>query len=286
MWWPLFPSGGKLVGVAIIEAPTLCHARTRVALRVAPLRRDQYLDNGAACILAAAGVRCLRSTCRRSVGPNPPLVTRSPHRFSSLSERGRTATDAGNHLRARTLHLFQSRYCGRFRTMLEVQTRSAIPELDFANANSCGARLLRLVVIVAVTTGVVAPVKADEGGLSFWIPGFFGSLSAAPQVPGFTLTEVYYHASVEASGSLAFARQVPIGTFSPTLAGTFSGNLKGDANLGFVAPGYVFATPVLGGQAAIAALLPFGRDTATLNANLAGTLVARVIRTEGTVASA
>jgi hypothetical protein len=26
--------------------------------------------------LAAGGVRCLGSTCRRSVGPNPPLVTR------------------------------------------------------------------------------------------------------------------------------------------------------------------------------------------------------------------
>ena len=25
--------------------------------------------------LAAGGVRCLGSTCRRSVGPNPPLVT-------------------------------------------------------------------------------------------------------------------------------------------------------------------------------------------------------------------
>src|SRR5580693_3265466 len=27
--------------------------------------------------LAAGGVRCLGSTCRRSVGPNPPLVTQS-----------------------------------------------------------------------------------------------------------------------------------------------------------------------------------------------------------------
>jgi hypothetical protein len=135
-----------------------------------------------------------------------------------------------------------------------------------------GARLLLVIAVAGIATAVGAPAKADEGGLSFWIPGFFGSLSAAPQVPGFTLTEVYYHASVKASGSLPFARQVPIGTFSPTLAGTFSGNLNADANLGFVAPGYVFATPVLGGQAAIAALVPFGRESATLNANLNGTL--------------
>jgi hypothetical protein len=34
--------------------------------------------------LAADGARCLRSTCRRSVGPNPPLVTRCCRRRSKL----------------------------------------------------------------------------------------------------------------------------------------------------------------------------------------------------------
>ena len=33
MWWLYFRRGGKLVGVAIIEAPTLYHARTRVSVR-------------------------------------------------------------------------------------------------------------------------------------------------------------------------------------------------------------------------------------------------------------
>ena len=33
MWWLYFRRGGKLVGIAIIEAPTLYHARTRVAVR-------------------------------------------------------------------------------------------------------------------------------------------------------------------------------------------------------------------------------------------------------------
>jgi hypothetical protein len=35
--------------------------------------------------LAAGGVRCLGSTCRRSVGPNPPLVTLSGSQRSKLS---------------------------------------------------------------------------------------------------------------------------------------------------------------------------------------------------------
>jgi hypothetical protein len=29
---------------------------------------------------------------------------------------------------------------------------------------------------------------ADEHGVSFWIPGFFGSLAATPQQPGWSLT--------------------------------------------------------------------------------------------------
>jgi hypothetical protein len=33
MWWLYFRRAGKLVGVAIIEAPTLYRARTRVAVR-------------------------------------------------------------------------------------------------------------------------------------------------------------------------------------------------------------------------------------------------------------
>ena len=27
---------------------------------------------------------------------------------------------------------------------------------------------------------------ADESGVSFWVPGFFGSLAATPQVPGWS----------------------------------------------------------------------------------------------------
>jgi hypothetical protein len=33
MWWVYFRRGHELVGAAIIEAPTLYHARTRVAVR-------------------------------------------------------------------------------------------------------------------------------------------------------------------------------------------------------------------------------------------------------------
>jgi hypothetical protein len=103
-------------------------------------------------------------------------------------------------------------------------------------------------------------------------PGFFGSLAATPQQAGFSIREIYYHTSVNAGGSVAFARDVPVGNLTANLSGTLNANLKADANLGFLAPSYVFATPVFGAQAAVALLIPFGRTTATLNANVAGSL--------------
>src|SRR5437016_12888195 len=52
---------------------------------------------------------------------------------------------------------------------------------------------------------------ADEGGVSFWVPGFFGSLAAAPQQPGWSLTSIYYHTSVTAGADVARAREFEIG---------------------------------------------------------------------------
>jgi hypothetical protein len=45
-----------------------------------------------------------------------------------------------------------------------------------------------------------------------------------------------------------------------------------------VAPGYVFATPVLGGQAAVAVAIPFGREAAAVNANVVGILGPHTVR--------
>jgi hypothetical protein len=112
--------------------------------------------------------------------------------------------------------------------------------------------------------------SADEGGVSFWVPGFFGSLAAAPQQPGWSFATIYYHTSVSAGGDVAFARQVSRGNITVPFSGALNATLKGDADLGMAIPSYVFATPVLGGQAAIALLVPFGRSQASVDATLAG----------------
>jgi len=54
---------------------------------------------------------------------------------------------------------------------------------------------------------------ADEDGISFWIPGFFGSLAAVPQQPGWSLTAINYYENVSASGNVAVASEIGLGQF-------------------------------------------------------------------------
>src|SRR6266702_5632396 len=113
---------------------------------------------------------------------------------------------------------------------------------------------------------------ADEDGVSFWLPGRFSSLAATPQVPGWSMAEVYYHTSVSAFGAAAAAREIRIGRFSPTVNVNLNLHLNAQADLLLLNPTYTFATPVLGGQLAIGVTGLFGRSAATLD----GTLTAAV----------
>src|ERR1700722_8291273 len=47
---------------------------------------------------------------------------------------------------------------------------------------------------------------ADEGGVSFWLPGTYGSLAAVPAVPGWSFSAFSYYASVSAGGSADFVK--------------------------------------------------------------------------------
>src|SRR5712672_3303651 len=60
---------------------------------------------------------------------------------------------------------------------------------------------------------------ADEGGVSFWIPGLFGSLAATPQQPGFSFTAINYYTNVSAGADVAAARQVSRGNITANLSG-------------------------------------------------------------------
>lgn len=91
-------------------------------------------------------------------------------------------------------------------------------------------------------------VRADEGGVSFWMPGFSGSFAAAPQQPGLGVAVIYYHTTVSADGAVGYARQVKRGNFTTNASASLTAKLEADANIGMLIPSYTFATPVRGGQ--------------------------------------
>jgi hypothetical protein len=111
---------------------------------------------------------------------------------------------------------------------------------------------------------------ADEGGVSFWIPGLFGSLAAAPQQPGWSMTTIYYHTSVSAGGDVAFARQVNRGRITTNFTGNLPAHLDADADLALVIPTYVFARKVLGGQLSVGMIGIAGRNDVSVDATLTG----------------
>src|SRR4051812_4319710 len=126
--------------------------------------------------------------------------------------------------------------------------------------------------LVAIAVLILCPdiSRADEGGVSFWLPGQYASLAATPQVPGWALGTVYYHANVSASGNVAASREITVGRIPANVNVNLDLSLRGQADLVVLAPTYTFATPVLGGQLSVGVASWFGRSSG----NLAGTLTA------------
>ena len=129
-------------------------------------------------------------------------------------------------------------------------------------------------VVVLLGVGILSLTSsisiADESGTSFWLPGTYGSLAAAPETPGWAIASVYYHTSVSAGADVAAAREIQIGRFNPTLNVNLNANLNASADLAIIVPSYVFATPVLGGQLAV----QMGTIVGSTSANVNGTLMA------------
>ena len=118
-----------------------------------------------------------------------------------------------------------------------------------------------LAVVLAVTGFATQPALADEGGISFWLPGNFGSLAAAPGTPGWSWATVYYHTDVSSGAGQQFPR-----------GGRVDVGISGKGDLAFFGPTYVFATPVLGAQLSVSVLGVGGRNEATAALSLTGPL--------------
>ena len=131
-------------------------------------------------------------------------------------------------------------------------------------------RSLAASAALAIGTVVSLPAisLADENGVSFWLPGLFGSLAAVPQQPGWAFTIANYFTSVGASGAVAASREITIGRFNPTVSVNFNVNLNTKFEAVLLNPSYVFATPVLGGQLTLGMLALVGNNNTDLNGTL------------------
>lgn len=112
---------------------------------------------------------------------------------------------------------------------------------------------------------LVAPRSAwaDAGGLSFWLPGTFGSLAATPVTPGWSWAQIYLHLGQRAGGGTNFV--TTNGIRGSVVAGL---NARADALVEGVT--YTFGSPVLGGQAGFSVLAAPGNLGVGINASLTG----------------
>jgi hypothetical protein len=118
---------------------------------------------------------------------------------------------------------------------------------------------LACVIAALLPLAVSDGASADEAGVSFWLQGQFGSFAAAPSNPGWSFESTSYHARAAAGAGVSFAR-----------GGGFQAGMKSPTDFVMVTPTYVFATPVLGGQATVGMTALYGRNTTSVSATLTG----------------
>jgi hypothetical protein len=145
-------------------------------------------------------------------------------------------------------------------------------EQPAALAGAIKTGLVWCAIALAAVVSVPKYALADEGGVSFWIPGFFGSLAAAPQQPGWSLATINYYTNVSAGGNVALAREFEIRNLPANIQAQINASLHATADIGMVIPTYVFATPFLGGQASVSMIAGYGGSNASLNGSVAGTV--------------
>ena len=117
---------------------------------------------------------------------------------------------------------------------------------------------------VILVAALVSPTfsnfaMADEGGVSFWLPGDFGSYAAVPSQPGWLFESTYYHASAAASSGISFPR-----------GGGIEAGVKSPTDYFLFTPTYTFETQIFGAQAAFGTTVLFGRNSTEVSKTLTG----------------
>jgi len=172
--------------------------------------------------------------------------------------------------------------------------RGCKPEA-LVGSNFCASRLfvsrvvigyLHFVAVLCIIAGIACPIGvslADEGGVSFWVPGTYGSLAAVPGVPGWSLAIINYYASVSAAADVAAAREVMIGNLGRTINVNPNANFKGSGDSIWVTPSYTFVTPVFGGQFALSMMGLVGRTIGDVGGTLTASSGGLPVTRQGTI---
>ena len=112
------------------------------------------------------------------------------------------------------------------------------------------------------------PQRADaaEGGISFWLPGLFGSMAAVPGTPGWSWATIYYHPEVGSGANAQFPR-----------GGRIDLGIAGQGDLIVFGPTYTFGIPELGGAVGSVSVFAFGgRSTASVSLGVICSMVPSV----------
>ena len=119
------------------------------------------------------------------------------------------------------------------------------------------AAAFALLGMIGAATLASQRAVADESGVSFWLPGNYGSLAAVPLPPGWSFSTTNYYTSVSAAKSVDFQ-----------IGGGVQAGLNARADLQYSTLAYAFPTPVLGGEA----VLSMSSIVANVNTSVFGTL--------------
>jgi hypothetical protein len=142
----------------------------------------------------------------------------------------------------------------------EILLRTNYLHPDIPGISRTAVRRVLMICCLAAALAFLSPAAyADEGGVSFWLPGQMGSFAAMPGDPGWSLPLIQYRYSGDAGAGKAFER-----------GGQITAGLKANYDLYMLSPTYAFGTPVAGGQASLGLTGLFGSMNVNVNATLTG----------------
>jgi hypothetical protein len=134
-----------------------------------------------------------------------------------------------------------------------------------------------------LVAGAPTVAMADEGGVSMWLPGGFGSLAAVPPNPGWSFAAITYYSSVQAGADVARARQVLIGRRTINVNLNLNAELEGDIPAVFVVPAYTFENRIWDGFLTLSLMAGGARPTIDIDAAISGMIGGLPFGTERTL---